>query len=242
MAGLLGLTVTACAPGAAASPAGVAATFPSPEAPTPEASLASTTPVWAPTSAPPAPAAATAGPINVSPAPTALPLPGADNPSPAERASPRGPASPAANTRGLFPGGLLIADRGNGRLLVVNGAGRILWQFPVAGSLPLGQAFAADDAFVAPDGRTITANEEYLHVVVRIDIASRRVIWEYGHYRVTGAAAGYLNRPDDAYPLANGDVVLADIRNCRVIEIAPDKRIVRQWGRTGVCVDDPPYA
>jgi hypothetical protein len=146
--------------------------------------------------------------------------------------------SPAA--AGPFPGGLLIADRGNGRLIVVDNAQRIVWQFPVAGSLPAGQAFSADDAFVSPDGLTITANEEELELVVRIDIATRRVVWQYGHYGRAGSAPDYLNTPDDAYPLANGDVVVADIRNCRVIEIAPDKHITRQWGTTGVCVDHPP--
>ncbi len=148
--------------------------------------------------------------------------------------------TPSPTPAGPFPGGLLIADEGNGRLIVVNNARRIVWRFPVAGSLPAGQGFSADDAFISPDARTITANEEDRHVVVRIDIATRKVVWEYGHYDRAGSAPGYLNTPDDAYPLANGDVVIADIRNCRVIEVAPDKRIVRQWGRTGVCVNHPP--
>ena len=148
--------------------------------------------------------------------------------------------SPTSTPAGPFPGGLLIADRGNDRLIVVDNGGHIVWRFPIAGSLPRGQSFSADDAFIAPDGRTITANDEDLEVVLRIDIATRRVIWEYGHYGVAGSAPGYLNTPDDAYPLANGDVLVADIGNCRVIEIAPDQRIVRQWGRTGVCVDHPP--
>ncbi len=42
--------------------------------------------------------------------------------------------------------------------------------------------------------------------------------------------------------LVDGDVVVADIRNCRVIEIAPSKQIVRQWGRTGVCLTSAPSA
>jgi outer membrane protein assembly factor BamB len=190
-----------------------------------------------PTTPPPpttSPAPRIASPVSPSastngllPVPTSLPAPSlTPTPSP----TPTGP----------FPGGLLIADRGNGRLIVVDNAGRIVWHFPVTGSLPAGQAFSADDAFVSPDGRMITANDEDLEVVVRIDIATRRVIWEYGHYGLAGSAPGYLNTPDDAYPLANGDVVVADIRNCRVIEIAPDKRIRRQWGRTGACVDHPP--
>lgn len=143
---------------------------------------------------------------------------------------------------GRFPGGLLIADRGNGRLLVVSSTGSPLWRFPTAGSLPRGQGFAADDAFLAPDGKTIVANDEGHHVIDRIDIATRKIVWQYGHYGRPGRGAGYLNTPDDAYPLANGDVVVADIRNCRVIEISPDKQIVRQWGTTGRCVASAPNA
>lgn len=144
---------------------------------------------------------------------------------------------------GPFPGGLLIADRGNGRILVVNNAGRILWGFPSAATvLPKGQAFSADDAFIDPDHRTIVANDEFHEVVDRIDIATGQIVWQYGHYGVPSGRPGYLNTPDDAYPLANGDIVVADIENCRILEIAPDKSIAHQWGRTGDCRDAPPVA
>src|SRR5438309_5367577 len=161
---------------------------------------------------------------------------------PAGSANPSDPVpsvrpAPAAGRFGL---GLLIADRGNGRLLIVNEAHRVLWRFPVAGSLPKGQQFAADDAFLSPDRRTIVANDEAHQVIDRIDIVSRRVIWQYGTYDRTGSAAGYLHTPDDSYPLSNGDVVVADIRNCRIIEISPAKRIVRHWGQTGSCSHHPP--
>ncbi|HEY5630254.1 MAG TPA: PQQ-binding-like beta-propeller repeat protein, partial [Candidatus Limnocylindrales bacterium] len=141
---------------------------------------------------------------------------------------------------GPFPYGLLIADRGNGRILAVDNAGHIFWQFPVKGSLPPGVRFAADDAFVAPDGKTIVANDEYNQVIYRIDIRTRKVIWKYGHDGVAGGGNGYLHNPDDAYPLANGNIVVADIINCRVLEIAPDKHIVRTIGQTGVCADNAP--
>jgi DNA-binding beta-propeller fold protein YncE len=175
-------------------------------------------------------------------------VPIADPVTPSRAAPPRDelnasaalPGSLLPATVGRFPGGLLIADRGNGRLLVVTSSGRPVWRFPTTGSLPPGQGFAADDAFIAPDGKTIVANDEGHHVIDRIDISTRRVVWQYGHYGVPGRGTGYLNTPDDAYPLANGDVVVADIKNCRVIEIAPTKRIVRQWGKTGVCVAAAP--
>jgi|BarGraNGADG00212_2_1021979.scaffolds.fasta_scaffold08834_2 outer membrane protein assembly factor BamB len=184
----------------------------------------------APSSATAAPTTAPGGPATSSGAPTTSGIP----------IQPGGLPGTAAAAGGPFPGGLLIADGGNGRLLVVSSTGQQLWQFPTTGSLPSGQAFEADDAFIAPDGRTIVANDDSHDVIDRIDIGTGKVIWQYGHYGVPGRAAGYLNGPDDSYPLANGDVVVADIKNCRVIEIAPSKQIVQQWGQTGRCIDLAP--
>lgn len=164
-------------------------------------------------------------------------------PSPSASLDPQASSAPAGDPPaipGRFGLGLLIADRGNGRLLIVDDAKRILWQFPAAGALPKGQAFAADDAFLAPDGRTIVANDEAHQVIDRIDIATGRVVWQYGHYNKLGAGTGYLHTPDDAYPLANGDIVVADIRNCRILEIDPAKTVVRHWGRAGSCGHHPP--
>ena len=182
------------------------------------------------------PAVALASP---SPSPSFEPSSAATSPSSVPTAT---PTSPAPIAHGAFAGDLLIADRGNNRLLIVNSQSQVLWRFPVAGSLAAGQGFSADDAFLSPDGRTILASEEMHQVLVRIDIASQRITWQFGHYGLTGAATGYLNTPDDAYPLANGNVTVADIKNCRILEIAPDKHIVRTWGHPGVCRDNPPYS
>ena len=164
------------------------------------------------------------------------PDPSSETPSPSDS----GPPPTAPDAVGRFGLGLLIADRGNGRLLIVNDAHQVLWRFPAHASLPSGQRFSADDAFLAPDGKTIVANDEAHQVIDRIDIVTRRVIWQYGHYDHAGSSAGYLHTPDDAYPLANGDIVVADIRNCRILEIDPAKRIVRHWGRAGSCAHRPP--
>ena len=173
----------------------------------------------------------------------ASPAASGDIPSPDRSRSPSPPApSPStAPDLGPFPGGVLVADRANDRILVLNDAGSIVWRFPVAGSLPAGwRSVSADDAFLAPDGRTIVANDETHETIVRIDIATRRVVWSYGQYGRAGSGRGMLHTPDDAYPLANGDIVVADIENCRILEIRPNRTIARQWGRTGSCADRPP--
>jgi outer membrane protein assembly factor BamB len=185
------------------------------------------------------------------PGPTSSPTggPGPSVEAPAASLGPTSSASPtpmpsasgAGPTAGNpFPKGVLIADRGNGRLIVLDPAGAIVWTFPVAGSFARPTPFNADDAFFSPDGKTITANDEGRHVIYGIDIATKKVVWSYGHLGITGSAPGYLNTPDDAYGLANGDIVAADVNNCRIIEIAPDKQIIRQWGRTGVCATNAP--
>ena len=162
--------------------------------------------------------------------------------TPASSASSSAATATSPAPAGRFPHGLLIADRGNARILAVTSAGHIFWRFPVKGSLPAGLGFAADDAFVAPDGKTVVANDEYHQVIYRIDIKTHKVVWQYGHYGVPGRGYGYLHNPDDAYPLANGDVVVADIVNCRVLQIAPDKHIVRTIGQAGRCNDSAPSA
>ena len=64
---------------------------------------------------------------------------------------------------------------------------------------------------------------------------AHRILWP----GVRGSAPGLPTTPDDAYPLPNGEVAVADAYNCRVVWIR-DHRIVRQLGRTGVCAHDPP--
>jgi hypothetical protein len=132
---------------------------------------------------------------------------------------------------------VLIADRGNNRLLLVSPEKRILWEYAFPGLRP---GSGADDAFFTPDGKRIIVNLEHEQVIEIIDRASKTVTWQYGTLGKRGSAPGLLDYPDDAYLLPNGDVIVADIRNCRILEIAPDKRIVRQAGVTGRCAGAPP--
>jgi hypothetical protein len=77
------------------------------------------------------------------------------------------------------------------------------------------------------------------HTVVQVDIKTHGRIHLYGVPGVAGTGRGLLNTPDDAYPLPNGQVEIADAYNCRIIWVS-HRQIVRQLGRTGVCVHDPP--
>jgi hypothetical protein len=143
-----------------------------------------------------------------------------------------------------LPGYLLIADRDNNRLIIVNPAKQIVWRFPARGALRRGQYFAGpDDAFFSADKRHIVTNEEFSDAIAVLSMARRpRIVWQYGHQNAQGSAPGYLAHPDDAYLLANGEVQVADIINCRVLWLNRAKRIVRSIGRAGDCVHQPPRA
>ena len=72
---------------------------------------------------------------------------------------------------------MLIADKGNNRLVVVNPQGQLLWQWPQPGDLVPGQTFRIpDDAFITPDGKDVIATEEDDFVVTEIDIATRKIV------------------------------------------------------------------
>lgn len=142
-----------------------------------------------------------------------------------------------------LPGYMLIADRGNGRLLIVTPAKKIVWSVTLDRSAAWTAApLAADDAFLSPDGRTISINAEDMQVLAHVDLRTRKITWSYGHDGFFGSAPGYLHTPDDAYPLPNGDTLVADIFNQRIIEISPAGQIVRQVGTTGLRLHDPPRA
>lgn len=137
---------------------------------------------------------------------------------------------------------MLIADEGNNRLLLVDPRGRIRWRFPKRGDLRRGQGFILpDDAFISPNGRMIIATQDQDDVMSLIDIGSGHLIRRYGHPGVPGSAFGYFSHPDDAMMLPGGDLLIPDIRNCRIFLLSPGRmHIKRRFGTTGSCWHAPP--
>ncbi len=139
---------------------------------------------------------------------------------------------------------LLIADRGNNRLLVLDDTGATVWTYPNPPSMPPppgpGGFYFPDDAFFVDHGTAIISNQEENETIVKIAYPSGKLLWSYGHPAQPGSAPGYLHEPDDAYLLKNGNVTVADADNCRILIISPSGAIVHQIGTTGSCVHNPP--
>ncbi len=154
--------------------------------------------------------------------------------APSPTLSPTPPNAPSP-----IPGYLLIADRGNDRLLLVDSGRHVLWRYPGART-PSFPFHFDDDAFFSPDHSSIITNQEDQQTLEVLSFPGGRVQWTYGHVNVRGSGPGYLSTPDDAYVLPDGTRSVADIRNCRILFLSPEKKVIRQLGRTGWCAHDPP--
>jgi hypothetical protein len=142
----------------------------------------------------------------------------------------------------VLPSSVLIADHDNNRLLVVNPHGDVTWQFPNPGDLAPGQTFEVpDDAFFTPNGKQIVATQEDDQVISLIDIASHHIVWRYGTPGVRGSGPNLLSNPDDAIMMPGGQIILADIKNCRILILQPGRPDpVQQYGTPGSCGHAPP--
>ncbi|TMM15623.1 MAG: hypothetical protein E6F96_12745 [Actinobacteria bacterium] len=146
----------------------------------------------------------------------------------------------AASRRPGPAGYILIADRGNNRVLVVNPQGQIVFTYPTSEDLRRGRRLVFnDDTFVDPGGQSLIANEEDNHAIVRIGLADHSLTVLFGHPGEPGSDETHLRTPDDAYTLPDGSFTVADAYNCRILFILAG-RIVRQYGHSGVCMHAPP--
>ena len=143
----------------------------------------------------------------------------------------------AASKLSRLPGYLMIADRGNNRILVVDPSHRIVFLYPGPGDH--GRLFFDDDTFVEPGGEYVISNEEDNHAIVQLRLKTRSLSLLFGHPGVSGSDATHVNTPDDAYMLPDGTFTVADAVNCRILFVRAH-RIVRSYGHAGECRHHPP--
>ncbi|MGH9067469.1 MAG: hypothetical protein ACRD0J_08285 [Acidimicrobiales bacterium] len=143
----------------------------------------------------------------------------------------------------VLPANVLIADHLNSRLLIVTPTGQVVWKFPRPGDLAPGQTFKVpDDAFFTPDGKYILATQEDDFVISLIDVATHHIVWQYGTPGVHGSGPNHLWNPDDAIMMPDGNIILADIKNCRILVLRPPlHHPLHVYGMTtNACLHNPP--
>jgi outer membrane protein assembly factor BamB len=115
------------------------------------------------------------------------------------------------------------------RVIVVNRAGKILWQYGKAGVTGAGA-----NELNTPVQATVLPNKDVLITdqgnarVIEVN-HKKQIVWQYGTTGVTGEGPNQLNNPNSAELLENGNILIADENNNRVIEVTRGKGIAWRY-------------
>ena len=91
---------------------------------------------------------------------------------------------------------LLVADRGNDRLLLLDDTRKAIWTYPSKNAPPpRGGFYFPDDAFFIRHGTAILSNQEDNDTLVEIAYPSGRTVFSYGHPRAPGRRPGTSTPP-----------------------------------------------
>ncbi len=144
-------------------------------------------------------------------------------------------------------GNVLIADQLNNRVIIVDRAGDLLWQFGNGDNTPSTLSIVApNDAELLPSGEVLmvgTGGQAGCDGgpcvddrVLIVDYATKDIVWQFGGHAEGTLGSGELKGPSSArlVPTASGDhVLIADQGNGRVVEV------VRATGHTFWVYPDP---
>jgi hypothetical protein len=146
------------------------------------------------------------------------------------------------------PGNVLITDQFNNRVIEIDPAGNIVWQFGNGpGDTSANAIVGTNDAERVgdltlmsgtgiPPGATTNCKKSGCadNRVILVDRGGN-IVWQYGEFQVTGFGPDQLNTPVQNTFLPSGHVLITDQGNERIIEVRPaDNAIVWQYGQNGV--------
>ena len=110
----------------------------------------------------------------------------------------------------------------------------ISWKYGQVGTGGSGanQLFAPTAAHLLDNG-SILITDQGNNRVIEVDV-NGNIDWQYGTTGVSGSGFNQLGTPAfEAQRLSNGNTLITDSENHRIIEVDPQKQIVWQYGTTG---------
>jgi hypothetical protein len=130
-------------------------------------------------------------------------------------------------TSAVYDGSLiLIADKANNRVIKVDRDKTVKWNFSDVRE-PTYVALSSD--------KDVLITDSVNNRVLKVDDEAN-VVWEYGCARRTaadkcapGKGDNELNVPNSAVELKNGNVLIADKGNNRIIEVSEDKHVIMEY-------------
>jgi len=121
----------------------------------------------------------------------------------------------------------LPAGAVDNRVIVVNEAGKIVWQYGQAGVTGSGpNELNVPVAVIQLPNRDFLITDQGNNRIIEVNQA-KQVVWFYG----PASGPGALNSPNSAELLQNGHILIADLANNRVIEITKQGNIVWQYSK-----------
>jgi uncharacterized protein (UPF0248 family) len=131
----------------------------------------------------------------------------------------------------LLNGHTLVADRGHHRVVELDENGKVIWQYGFAGSLGIteGRLYSPTDLQRLPHGNTLITDSDN-HRVIEID-GDDRIVWQYGNAanklgQGQGLGDNQLDSPGSAWRFGNGNTLIVDAGNRRLVEVTADRRAV----------------
>jgi len=126
------------------------------------------------------------------------------------------------------------------RVFIVGPRGGILWQYGQGGvtgsgsnelNTPVQAALVTN--FPGHRGPHVIIADQGNQRIILVGIFSNAVDWQYGMTGTAGSGPGQLNSPNSAELLENGNVLIADENNNRVIEITTTGALVNTFTAQG---------
>jgi plastocyanin len=115
-----------------------------------------------------------------------------------------------------IPSGVPAPACADNRVIIVNQAGDIVWQYGQAGVNGSGTNLLNVPVFaIQLPNKDIMIVDQGNNRVIQVNYTTKQIDWSYG----PTSGAGKLSNPNAVQMLANGDVLIADQNNNRVIEI-----------------------
>jgi hypothetical protein len=145
-------------------------------------------------------------------------------------------------------GNILITDQFNNRVIEIDRAGNIVWQFGNGpGDTSANAIVGTNDAERVgvltlmsgtgiPPGATTNCKRGCVDNRVLLVNQGGNIVWQYGQFGVTGFGPNQLNTPvQNTYLPNSGNVLITDQGNERIIEVRrTDNSIVWQYGQNAV--------
>lgn len=134
---------------------------------------------------------------------------------------------------------------GDHRVLLVDASGKIFWQYGragVAGS-DVNQLNTPVCAVFLPYGNILICDQGN-HRVIEVSLVSKTIVWQHGTTGTSGTGRNHLNSPSSALLLDNGNILIADAGNDRVIEVSRRHSTVWRYGdsNSGESLNGPSFA